>query len=255
MKTPILALALVLALALPLFAAEKADLTLNDGRVLKAARIVTIGEKQVMIVHAGGALGVPPETVPLDVLARAKMELDAENKTPPQDMAAIELLARQSDRAKSEEEALKLDAKVRAALIDVTIDAGITIIQALPEGVLAKGHGFRGKVIATPVKHSQWVQDTGLNAHKKVLKTWTEWSYNRASAGLPDIFFVKMKPAGLADGDSLGVVMWELGTQTYTSVLGARKTVRSYTTDFREYLRGLHPSEPESKATKARHKF
>ena len=66
-----------LALALPVFAAtEKADLTLNDGRVLKAARIISIGDEQVSIVHAGGPLTVPTAQVPLDVLARAHMELE-----------------------------------------------------------------------------------------------------------------------------------------------------------------------------------
>jgi hypothetical protein len=64
-------------LAMSMFAAEPADIGLSDGRVLKAARIVSIGEKQVAIIHAGGMTGVPPELVPLEVLARAHMALAA----------------------------------------------------------------------------------------------------------------------------------------------------------------------------------
>lgn len=61
----------------PLFAAEQPSITLTDGRVLKNARIVAIADKQVSIAHEGGALGVDPNLVPLDVLARAAMALDA----------------------------------------------------------------------------------------------------------------------------------------------------------------------------------
>ena len=63
--------------ATSLSAAESADISLKDGRVLKGARIVSIGEKQVAIIHAGGMTGVPPELLPLDVLARAHMMLEA----------------------------------------------------------------------------------------------------------------------------------------------------------------------------------
>jgi hypothetical protein len=65
------------AAAIPLFAANVTDISLTDGRVLKGARIVSIGEKQVAILHSGGMTGVPPELVPLDVLARAHMALAA----------------------------------------------------------------------------------------------------------------------------------------------------------------------------------
>jgi hypothetical protein len=70
---PLLAL---LAIA-PLVAAEKQDIRLADGRTLEAARIVSIGKAQVSIVHAGGLMSVSAESVPLDVLARAHMALEA----------------------------------------------------------------------------------------------------------------------------------------------------------------------------------
>ena len=59
----------------PLLGAEKANIALSDGTVLKAARIVSIGKTSVAIVHEGGVASVSLEDVPLDVLARAHMEL------------------------------------------------------------------------------------------------------------------------------------------------------------------------------------
>jgi hypothetical protein len=42
-----------------------------------AGRLLMIGETQVAITHAGGAANVPIDSVPLDVLARAHIELKA----------------------------------------------------------------------------------------------------------------------------------------------------------------------------------
>jgi hypothetical protein len=70
-------LLVLLALSLPLFATESGDIRLADGRVLKAARVLSIGETQVAIVHAGGITGVARDAVPLEVLARAHMALEA----------------------------------------------------------------------------------------------------------------------------------------------------------------------------------
>jgi len=59
----------------PPLGAEKANIVLSDGTVLKAARIVSIGKTSVAIVFEGGVASVSPEDLPLDVLARAHMEL------------------------------------------------------------------------------------------------------------------------------------------------------------------------------------
>ena len=65
----------VVAFTAPLFGAEKANIGLSDGSVLKGARIVSVGENSVSILHEGGIISVASENVPLDVLARAHMEL------------------------------------------------------------------------------------------------------------------------------------------------------------------------------------
>lgn len=61
-------------------AAEKADIVLANGDVLKAARIVAIKGEVVTIVYAEGTRSARAEDVPLDVLARAHMELEAKRK-------------------------------------------------------------------------------------------------------------------------------------------------------------------------------
>ena len=58
----------------PLLGAEKANIALSDGRILRGARIVSVGENSVNIVHEVGIISISAELVPLEVLARAKME-------------------------------------------------------------------------------------------------------------------------------------------------------------------------------------
>ena len=65
---------LAVSVMAPLLGAEKANIVLSDGTVLKAARIVSIGKTSVAIVFEGGVASVSPEDLPLDVLARAHME-------------------------------------------------------------------------------------------------------------------------------------------------------------------------------------
>jgi hypothetical protein len=65
---------LVASLALPLAAAEKVDITLNDGRVLKGARVVSIGEKSVTILHSGGVQNFATGLVPSEIVAGAITE-------------------------------------------------------------------------------------------------------------------------------------------------------------------------------------
>ncbi len=63
-------------LYLPLLAqSDREDLTLNDGTILAGARITAISENSVSIQHSRGSAIVSAGQVPLDVLARAAIEL------------------------------------------------------------------------------------------------------------------------------------------------------------------------------------
>jgi hypothetical protein len=73
MKTAIALLALCIA---AVSAAETRDITLADGKVLRSARIVSIGSGSVTIVHGGGVITVGIDQVDLEIVARAKMELE-----------------------------------------------------------------------------------------------------------------------------------------------------------------------------------
>lgn len=117
----LLPLLLICAVLLtPAFAAEKTDLTLNDGSVLKAARIVTIAEDNITIVHEGGSITVPSVQVPLDALARAHMELsqkadDRKKQREELTKRAAERMA-ESDAKKADELQIRLAmANTRAA--------------------------------------------------------------------------------------------------------------------------------------------
>lgn len=108
---------LFVALALSAVAADvkqgAANIALNDGRILKDARIVAIGQNDVSISHAGGLMGVPIEAVPLDVLARAHMAIEAsaaEHKT-----IADGVAARQAKRDDEKAERLNDEIALRKA--------------------------------------------------------------------------------------------------------------------------------------------
>jgi len=228
-----------IASVVALVAAERADIELNDGRVLRGARVLVIGETQAQISHEGGIQSVPIDAVPLDILARAAMRLESEAKGEDTDLGELKLELRRSDREKLAQSKSERSAEVRAAVSDLTIHAAIKIIQITSEGVLASGTGFQGRPVAYPVTRRELVRGTGLDAHKKVWRERTEYTYARKSAGLPERFFVEMRTVGLTDGQVLGLRIWPMGTYSYLTVLGSRSTVRRYTTDLSRYLASI----------------
>lgn len=212
MKLPqLIAICAILAVSAPLFAAEKANLALNDGRVLKAARIVSITGDKVSIVHSEGIISVAADSVPLDILARAHMALqEAEAKRrEEQDLVAQRI--RGSEIRRSAEEQRRAEVARETALADATIDARVSIISVTKNGIVAKGWGVAGR------------------------------PKSRHTVSLPEVFFVKMKPAGLVDDREVDVIMWPLGTYSYGTAANAHATVKSYTTDFEEFLRSEAP--------------
>jgi hypothetical protein len=110
----LLVFTVLIAAARHLEAAQPADLVLTDGRTLKAARFIKIGESGAQVVHAGGAETVSLDFIPLDVLARAQMELEVrsaerQKKDSADQKRAAEKIA-VNDAAKAEEIQLRLAA-------------------------------------------------------------------------------------------------------------------------------------------------
>lgn len=98
-------------------AAPATDLVLTDGRTLRSARIVTIGEKTVNVVHAGGVENIAVESVPLDVLARAHMTLQAEAGVKAEKAAEVKRKAAEeiAEREKAKQEEIQLRLAAAAA--------------------------------------------------------------------------------------------------------------------------------------------
>lgn len=94
-------------------AAPVTDLVLTDGRTLKSARIVTIGEKTVNVVHAGGVENIAVDSVPLDVLARAQMALQAEAGAKAE--KAAELKRKAAEEIAEREKAKQAEIQLRLA--------------------------------------------------------------------------------------------------------------------------------------------
>lgn len=98
------------------FSATPSDLTLNDGRVLKGAKIVAIGDTHVSVIYAGGALSVHPDIVPLDALARASADLESKNAERKTQVKAItEREAAAKEKKQDEINTRLAEAKVRNA--------------------------------------------------------------------------------------------------------------------------------------------
>lgn len=97
-------------------------LRLHNGDVYENARILSIRGDNVAISHSGGLTNVPAQFVDLEVLARAKMEIDARK---PEEQAAMEAARKRaaeqlaiSDAAEKQEIAIRLaeaNARERAA--------------------------------------------------------------------------------------------------------------------------------------------
>jgi hypothetical protein len=76
MKTAIVWIALCLAAATSTLAAERKAIVLKNGTVLEGGRIVAVGSDTATIVHRGGSITVEADQVDLELLARAKIDLE-----------------------------------------------------------------------------------------------------------------------------------------------------------------------------------
>jgi hypothetical protein len=114
-------------------AADISDLTLTDGRVFKSAVIIAIGELNATVRHAGGVTAVPVDDVPLDVLARAQMRLEADAGNKKRESEALSQRIAANDTKEKEEPLSKstaADARVRAQSKGPTIPTGRTVPDA-----------------------------------------------------------------------------------------------------------------------------
>lgn len=103
-----------------------ADLKLNDGRILREARVLGIENNVAVIQHAEAIEGIPLAQIPGGALSTLPAGIPqkaepvksptAKAKTP-EDQAALELLA---------------------------VDAELTVVRVVPGGIVVQGEGFVG---------------------------------------------------------------------------------------------------------------
>jgi hypothetical protein len=115
-------LAVVLGHTLPLTTdyAGKTDLMLLDGRLLKAARIVAIGETVVTVLHAEGLTDVELALVPVELRERARAEIAAAAAALKKIEAEAE--ARAEERVRESEARRLAELQERLALVTVRPD-------------------------------------------------------------------------------------------------------------------------------------
>ncbi|RME68561.1 MAG: hypothetical protein D6781_10625 [Verrucomicrobia bacterium] len=118
------------------------------------------------------------------------------------------------------------------------INASLKIISVTPEGIIATATARRS--VQRTYTWTENQQGTGLASHKtyRVRRSAVRNETERTSLGT---IFVAMPTDGLVDGQNLERWIWPVGTTQYTTVLGARATVRAYTTRPADFLATLAP--------------
>lgn len=96
-------------------AADRQTITLNSGKTFNSARIVAIGEKTATIAHEGGTAAVPKDDVPLDILARAHMRLEAGGKKQQDEEARRGVETREKKKTEDRDDELKARLAMAAA--------------------------------------------------------------------------------------------------------------------------------------------
>jgi len=153
---------------------------------------------------------------------------DAEiNRYAAQELAKARAARLAAASAKAEMELT--DKRQREAAITVVVK----VYQVIPgRGYLAKaiGQGATGPERIVERPREEWVQGTGLDAHKKVKRTWVDRTNERQRVPMPDLFFVHDATAGLIDGASVLLLLRPTEPYHYGAVSGAGKTVAGYST-------------------------
>lgn len=133
-------------------AADKQDIALADGRTLKAARIVAIGQETVAITHAAGAATVATDVVPLDILARAHMEL--EKTEADRKKKAAEIAAKADERTAAAQAKRDEEIRIRLAMANAREQAQGGEAVAMPRRSAAALDKAIAELKASTPKHS-----------------------------------------------------------------------------------------------------
>ena len=185
--------------------ADEPTVTLKDGTVLKDFRVLNESPESLMVRHSEGLENIHFERFPLEI--QEKYGYDPKNIAQRQARAQEEERQKEAERLKEETEV-----KIITILRWEAIRAGLNIIQVLEEGVLARGHGTK--------KISFHERFTGFDID------------------FENPIFLERDTEGLIDGEQISVlVMWPVGTYSYISAAGSRRTVQKFTESPTSFLK------------------
>lgn len=165
--------------------------------------------------------------------ASAVLGADAHTDAEINRAAEIELAKIRAARMAEAKE--KADAELEAKRVrEAGISVLVKVFQVVPgKGFLAKpiGPGYTGPERLVEIPREEWVQGTGLDAHKRVKRTWVEQKMERKAVALGELFFVHhVATAGLVDDVTRQVTLWPTEAYHYSTAGNATKTVRAYRT-------------------------
>src|SRR5581483_3978723 len=217
------ALVAILLFTLVTGAARATDIQLSDGRVLHGATIVSIGEKDATILQSTGTVSVPKETVPSEILARAKARLDEAEQIR---SAATARDARQREIASAKEQEKRMN--------ETALEAYLKVMQVLPDGILASptADARRGIPKMVAVKVPVWTATgeappsdpltrRGLGGPPPMVSQKLD---GRDPVTFNELVFVACKSDGLCDGSVVTRRVWPAGTFSYKNVSGSVST-------------------------------
>lgn len=220
MKLAFLALILITGIA---FGAtnQRVDITLNNGTVLKKAKILTTSPNDAVVLHSGGTVeNITWDQMPEDI--RIKHGVSEERQKKFNEEAKIRAALNKKKSAVIE--------RIEKAY-SATIWVEVEVMQVIGDGILCKGIGYLNEVEKERISYSTHRKGSGLYPNETVTKKHVEKYKTMPSfeLGGGEWVFIKCSTDGLYDGVNESFFVMPNGTYSYSTALtGASKTVPSY---------------------------
>ena len=200
---------------------ERPDITLNDGTVLKKAKILSSSPNDAVVLHSGGTVeNIKWDQMPEEIRAKHGVSKESQEKFNKEHKKRVETNKKKSAVLQKIEDAYSS-----------TIWVEFEVMQVIGDGILCKGTGYLAAVEKKRVSYSSHKKGSGLypnevvtNKHVEKYKTMPSFEM-----GNGEWVFIKCSTSGLYDGVKESFFVIPNGTYSYSTALtGASKTVESY---------------------------